>query len=97
MKTLNNYIDIFLIDEYADKDINHGYSLDVDSLSAHEKSNFLDQLMMHDTEIRDIITYHMQKLIDSRLPVCEAKDRENAGISLNHLSNGDYIFSHRNI
>lgn len=89
MDEIESYIDHCLIDEYADKDFYHGYTLDVDSLSEHEKANFLDLLMRNDTSVRDLIHHHMQKLIDDRLPECEAKDRQNAGFTLIHLSNGD--------
>lgn len=89
MKTLNHYIDICLIDEYADKDFRNGYALDVDSLSEHERSNFLDEIMKHDTSLRELILMGMQKLIDDRLPECEVKDRAEAGLTLRRLSNGD--------
>ncbi len=89
MKELNHYIDICLIDEYADKDFNNGYTLDVDSLPEHERANFLDELMKHDTAVRDLVLYHMQKLLNKRLPECEAKDRDAAGLKVIRLSNGD--------
>lgn len=89
MKELHRYIDTCLIDEYADKDFHNGYTLDVDSLSEHERSNFLDELMKHDTTVRDLVLYHMQKMIDERLPECEAKDRDHAGLRVITLSNGD--------
>jgi hypothetical protein len=89
MKELTSYIDICLIDEYADKDFENGYSLDVDSLSEHERSNFLDLLMKNDTAVRDFVLHNMQKLIDERLPECEANDRSHAGLRLSQRSNGD--------
>jgi hypothetical protein len=89
MDSLNQYIDLCLIDEYAEKSFTEGYSLDVDSIPEHDRSNFLDELMRHDTTVRDLVLYHMQKLIDERLPECEVKDRQNAGLRLIHLSNGD--------
>lgn len=89
MDEIDRYIDMCLIDEYADKDFNAGYSLDVDSLSNHTISNFLDLLMQHDTTVRDLVRYNMQKLIDARLPEREVHDRENVGLTLVHSSNGD--------
>lgn len=89
MKELNRYIDICLIDEYATKSFTEGYSLDVDDLTEHERDNFLAELMKHDTAVRDLVHYHMQKLIDERLPECEAEDRRHAGLKLVRLSNGD--------
>lgn len=85
---LNQYIDLMLIDEHADKTV-PGYELDVDDLSDHDRSNFLDELMLHDDSVREFVLNHMQKLIDRRLPEREAQDRLNDGFSLKHLSNGD--------
>jgi hypothetical protein len=75
MKEINSYIDRCLIDEYATKSFDEGYSLDVDDLSEHERSNFLDVLMKHDTNVRDYVLFQMQKLIDQRLPQVEVEDR----------------------
>ncbi len=87
--TLDQYIDLCLVDEYADKDIENGYSLDVDSLPEHERANFLDKLMQEDTSVRDFVLFQMQKLIDERLPECQADDMLHAGIRRVQLSNGD--------
>jgi hypothetical protein len=89
MKELNRYVDLCLIDEYADKDFENGYSLDVDSLPEHERDNFLNELMKHDTTVRDLVLFHMQKFIDERLPECESNDRYHAGLKIITLSNGD--------
>jgi len=89
MKELNRYIDTCIISEYADKDIHNGYTLDVDSLPEHERANFLDELMKHDTAVRDLVLSHMQKLIDDRLPECEANDREDSGLRVITFPNGD--------
>lgn len=86
---LNKYIDVCLIDEYATKSFEDGYTLDIDDLPDHEIENFLDRLMQDDTTVRDLVRYHMQQMIDARLPECEVEDRSNAGISLVQLSNGD--------
>lgn len=74
MQQLHNYVDICLIDEYANKDFENGYSLDLDDLSENERENFLKELMQHDTAVRDLVHYHMQKLIDERIPECEFRD-----------------------
>jgi hypothetical protein len=89
MDSLNQYVDLCIIDEYADKSFTEGYSLDVDSLPDNEISNFLDELMKRDTTVRDYVRHCMQQIIDSRLPECEVNDRSNAGLTLVHLSNGD--------
>lgn len=95
MKELNRYIDICLIDEYANKNVNRGYSLDIDSLPEHERSNFLDELMKNDTTVKDLVLFHMQKLIDERLSHCESKDRDLLGISVVRMSNGDEYLGDR--
>ena len=77
MQRIEKYIDNCLIDEYADKS---NYTLDVSDLPQNELDNFLDQLMSADTEVRDLVLYKMQQLIDSRLPEVELKDRQDKGI-----------------
>ena len=89
MDSLNQYVDLCIIDEYADKSFSEGYSLDLETLPENEISNFLDELMRQDTNVRDYVRHCMQQLIDSRLPECEVRDRDNAGLTLVHLSNGD--------
>ena len=89
IESLNKYVYLCIIDEYADKCFQTGYSLDVDSLPDHEISNFLDELMKRDTNVRDYVLHAMQEAINDRLPECEAEDRENAGLTLVHMSNGD--------
>lgn len=74
MKELYNYVDICLIDEYADKDFENGYSLDIYDLSENERENFLRQLMLHDTTVRDLVAFEMQKLINKRLSLCKEND-----------------------
>lgn len=86
---LDRYIDLCLIEPYAEKDIERGYSLDIDSIPEHERANFLDAIMQEDTTLRDLVLFHMQKLINDRLPECEVNDREAKNLRLIHLSNGD--------
>lgn len=88
MESLNKFIDLCLIDTYADK-TSRGFQLDVSSLPSNEQENFLDQLMQNDSTIRDIVTYHMQKLIDERLSFKESRDSQQSGLNVFHLSNGD--------
>jgi hypothetical protein len=66
---INRYIDSCLIDEYA-----NNYTLDVEHLPAHERTDFLDYLMEHDNVIRDIVHFHMQGLINKRLLECKEKN-----------------------
>lgn len=89
LKSLNSYIDACLIDEYADKDLSEGYTLDIDNLPSHEVSNFLDRCMQEDTAIRDFVLNTMQKMIDARLPDFESQDRFQRGQRVVRLSNGD--------
>ena len=81
MKELYKYIDVCLIDEYAEGNFEDGYSLDIDSLPKNEISNFLDRLMQEDTTIRDFVLSHMQQMINERLPIREVDyrfDRQGA-------------------
>lgn len=87
--TLDRYIDVCLIEPYADKDIERGFSLDIDTIPEHERDNFLDMIMKEDTTLRDLVLFHMQQLINSRLPECESNDREAKGLRTIRLSNGD--------
>ena len=73
--TIERYIDRCLLDEYATKDYQDGYTLYVDDLPAQEIDNFLDKLMQDDTAIRDFVRHQMQQLIDERLPQYEANHR----------------------
>jgi hypothetical protein len=45
--------------------------------------------MQEDTTVRDLVLFHMQQLINSRLPECESNDREAKGFKTIRLSNGD--------
>lgn len=89
MNTLNNYIDICLVNEYADKDLFVGYSLDISSVSEHDRNNFLDQLMKHDESFKDMILDYMQEAINKNLVDRECEDRDSMNLSVKHYSNGD--------
>ena len=95
IKDLNQYIDVCIIDEYADKSFSDGYTLDVDDLKDHDRDNFLAELMRHDTTVRDLVLYHMQELINKRLIECEANDKYDSGLRLVRMSNGDSRLSLR--
>lgn len=92
--TIEKYIDTCLIDEYADKDFECGYSLDIVSLSNHEQSNFLDFLIKNDSATKDLILDRMQELIDQRLPRVEAQARYDSGLRprIDQI-NGEVIWS----
>ena len=89
MKSLHRYIDVCLIDEYADKDYVDGYLLDLDSIPDHEKEVFLNEIMKSDSALRDLIHFHMQAYINERLPICELKDMEFQGLKVSRRTNGD--------
>ena len=89
MNDLNKYIDTCIIDEYATKSFSEGFSLDIDDVPQHEVSNFLDELMKRDTDVRDYVLNSMQQLINKRLSECESEERYDSGLRLVRLSNGD--------
>jgi hypothetical protein len=72
---LNKYIDNSIINEYADKDPNFGYSLDVTEIPKHEQSNFLEMIIEHDQIFREKILDRMQELINSRLSEVESLNK----------------------
>lgn len=88
---LNNYIDRCIVDEYAVR-TEDGFMLDVDDLPDHEKLTFLTKLLEEDTSLRDTALSLMQKLIDDRIPYCEAEDLSDRGMKKVYLSNGDVRF-----
>jgi hypothetical protein len=85
---LQKYIDLCIIDEYAEKDLKMGYSLDVDSLPEHTKSNFLDELMSNDTTVRDLVLHHMQEMINKRLEKLEERERQDQWESYQSIKKG---------
>ena len=76
---IKSHIDLCLLDEYAYKSFNYGYSLHVSDLPKNELENFLDLLFEHDPVTRELITDRMQELIDERLPIYECQHRYNQG------------------
>lgn len=79
MNSINRYIDLMLVDLYANKDWEKGYSLDVDSLPPHEIKNFIDELMKHDTAFKEMAMIEMQRLVDERCFSRERTDKEAGG------------------
>jgi hypothetical protein len=77
---LSKYIDNTIIHEYADKNISQGYSLDISSLTEHEKSNFVHMLMQHDPVFQDQVSERMQELIEERIPFVESQDNYDSGL-----------------
>ena len=68
MGNIYNYIDKCLIEEYGIPNSRlNAYELDLDDLPENEKDNFLHRLMQEDTNVRDVVYYHMQRLIEKRL------------------------------
>ncbi len=68
MQNVYTFIDKCLIQEYGIPNLElNSYELDLDDLPDNEVSNLLDRLMLDDTNVRDVVRSHMQKLIDKRL------------------------------
>lgn len=93
MDQINKFVDLCIIDEYAEKDVFNGYHLDLDDLPETEISNLADLLLEHDTHIRDYVRAYMQELLNDRLRECTLEGRCNQGITLNYRPNGDYYFN----
>ena len=89
MNNLNQYIDLMLIDEYADKDILCKYSLAIEEIPSLEKQNFLHELLKHDEILNELIDERMQVLIDKRLEEMESKDRDSMGLTVRYHADGD--------
>lgn len=82
MDKLNTYIDRCIIQEYATKSLTDGFSLDVESIPANEMSHLIERLINSDSEIKEILLDHVQKLINARIPYVEADsmyDLRNSG------------------
>jgi hypothetical protein len=81
MKTcIEKYVDRCLIDEYADKNTQYGYSLTVSELSDHEKNNFFNFLFKHDDVLQELIMDRMQELVEERLPIVESQKFQDRGM-----------------
>lgn len=92
-KILQKYIDLNLIDEYADKDLIAGYSLDIDQISEKEQENFLDFLFKNDAIMKEIAFERMQELINERICFIEHKDKDEAGLrTITDQNNGETIW-----
>lgn len=89
-QTLNSYIDICLIDEYATKD-QDSFHLHIDEIPQPELANYLDRLMTDDEAFKEMVTDYMQAKIEERLPECESKYREDHGLTMTRTDNGDYL------
>lgn len=75
MSYIDHYIDLNILDEYADKPFFHGYSLDVSDIPSHELSNLIELLVQRDPAMREIIVGYVQQKIDARIPDFEADHR----------------------
>jgi hypothetical protein len=77
---LKKYINLCLIDDYADKDFKNGFSLCVSSLPDKELNNFLEIMVKHDPIMKELILDRMQELIDEHMPEREAKYKYDSGL-----------------
>lgn len=88
--TIKSHIDLCLLDEYAYKSFNSGYSLHVSDLPDNEIANFLDTLFKHDPVLKEMITDRMQELIEERLPIYECQHRYSRGyVPVQDRANGE--------
>jgi hypothetical protein len=94
MNPLSRYIDLMLVDEYATKDIQAGYSLYLDELPESERTNFLAQLLKSDPILQERIEERMQTLIDERLKHAQSKDMDDEGLTIIYQKNGDSYVGH---
>lgn len=93
MKSLNQFIDLCIIDEFAVKDYQDGYSLDVESIPEAQQVDLLSEIMKSDTSLRETILIGMQKLIDKRLADREVQTRYASGYRLSHCWDGDPVLT----
>jgi uncharacterized protein YifN (PemK superfamily) len=74
-KKISIFVDRILIDENATKDLENGYHLDISDIPKGDTSHFLDLLFEQDPAFREMVTEHMQCVIDERLQAIEQDDR----------------------
>ncbi|MBX4189697.1 hypothetical protein KW791_00145 [Candidatus Parcubacteria bacterium] len=72
---LEKYIDLCLIDQYANKNYCEAYELEVSDLPKDEVISFLDRVLDSDTTLRDLIFIHMQKMVNERMTEVEIHER----------------------
>ncbi len=87
---IQSHINLCLLDEYAYKSVNYGYSLHVSDLPDNEVENFLDLLFKHDPATREFIVNRMQDLIDEQMPLYECRHRYKSGfVPVQDRTNGE--------
>lgn len=89
MIELEKFIDHCIIDEYATKNIEEGYYLDVDQIPAHDQNILLEKLMEADTGLRNYALAYMQQMIDERIVEVELEEREHLGFTARRTDDGD--------
>ena len=66
-KIAERYMDLCIIDEYADKDLQCGYSIDISDIPIEEIHNLIDVLLTHDMNFRDFIFDHLGDILTRRV------------------------------
>lgn len=100
IKRISDYVDLLLSDKYASKHPVDGYELDVGKIDRFDKSDFLDYLYENDKTLRDFVLNRMQLHINESLAEKYSNEkeiafREDHGLKLIQLSNGDVMVSRR--
>jgi hypothetical protein len=89
MIELEKFIDRCIIDEYATKNLEEGYYLDVDQIPAHDQNILLAKMLEADTALRDHALSCMQKMIDERITEVELEERDYLGFASRQDDSGD--------
>lgn len=72
---IDRYIDRNIVDEYADKSLKYGYSLNINDIPTHDLSNLIDFMLKHDGGLKDLVLDHIQDHVDERLNEMEKDHR----------------------
>jgi hypothetical protein len=95
---IRKYVERCLIDEYAIKNLQSGYSLDINDLPETEIQNFLDLLFKNDPILQEAIKDRMQDLINQRISFVELQARYDSGLMPIHDKvTGEVTWSKRGI
>lgn len=89
MIELERFIDRCIIDEYATKNLEEGYSLDIDQVPEHDQNIFLTKMLEADTNLRNYALNCMQQMIDDRIKEVELEERNYLGFTALRDDHGD--------
>ena len=89
MIALEKFIDRCIIDEYATKNLEEGYYLDVNQIPEHDQNMLLAKMFEADTNLRNYAISCMQNMIDERIVEVELEERDYLGFTARHDDCGD--------